>query len=55
MSLGAVLCLPCCLPFGELVCPQLEHLCEPWCFAAACVCPQLEHPCEPVALLAEYG
>ena len=33
-----VLCCACrcCLPLGELVCPQLERLCEPWCFAAAC-------------------
>ena len=33
-----VLCCACrcCLPLGELVRPQLEHLCEPWCFAAAC-------------------
>ena len=22
-----------CLRLGELVCPQLEHPCEPWCFA----------------------
>ena len=25
-----------CLRLGELVCPQLEHACEPGCFAAAC-------------------
>ena len=36
VSLGAVPCLPLfcrCLRLGKLVCPQLEHPCEPWCFA----------------------
>ena len=35
-----VLCCACCsLPLGELVCPQLEHPCEPWCFAVLALWP----------------
>ena len=29
-----------CLRLGKLVCPQLEHPCEPWCFAVlVALCP----------------
>ena len=49
----------CFLRLGELVCPQLDHTCEPWCIAAACflclgelVCPPSEHTCEPWCLAA---
>ena len=60
VSLGAVLCLPLLFAFGELVCPQLEHLCEPWCFAAACALASLFARSWNIlvslgALLAEYG
>ena len=35
-----MLCCACCsLALGELVCPQLEHPCEPWCFAVLAVWP----------------
>ena len=49
----------CFLCLGELVCPPLEHTCEPWCIAAACflclgelVWPALEHTCEPWCIAA---
>ena len=61
-SWALVLCCACrcCLPLGELVCPQLEHLCEPWCFAAACALASLSARgwntlVSLGALLAEFG
>ena len=61
-SWALVLCCACCccLSLGELVCPQLEHLCEPWCFAAACALASLSARgwntlVSLGALLAEFG